>query len=280
MNNYKNTSKTDRYENITDLIDLWKTQVKVWNLSYQHLRRGLCQPVWNLLSFLDKTPVKRRSTLGGGSAPQSCPLGFSGVIHMPSEIVLASSSEIRARILRNAGLEIVTVPARIDEEMIRQSLSAEGATPRDLADFLAESKALKVSSRLPGALCLGADQVLELKGKVFSKPESPEEAISQLSELSGQTHRLLSALVVVRDGAPLWRHVGEARLTVRPLSAPFIADYVAENWEQIRHCVGCYRIEAEGIRLFSAIQGDLFTVQGLPLLPLLNWLHVRGDLDT
>lgn len=196
------------------------------------------------------------------------------------EILLASTSEIRAQLLRNAGFSLRVEPARIDEEMIRSALEAEGAHPRDMADALAEMKAAKVSARQPGVMTLGADQVLDLRGRVLAKPESPEDAIAHLRALSGETHSLLSALVVMRDGAPLWRHVGEARLTMHRLSDAFIADYVARNWEAIRWSVGCYKLEEEGVRLFSRIEGDYFTVLGLPLLPFLNWLHIRGDLKT
>lgn len=198
---------------------------------------------------------------------------------MSAALVLASSSEVRASILRNAGFETTIVPARIDEESIRASLVSEGATTRDIADFLAESKALKISARTPDTMVLGADQVLDLKTQLFSKPETPEQAIEQLERLSGQTHRLISAIVVARDGRPIWRHAAEARLTMRKLTGTFIENYVRQNWDDIRWCVGCYRIEAEGIRLFSAIQGDYFTIQGLPILPLMNWFDVRGELD-
>jgi septum formation protein len=195
-------------------------------------------------------------------------------------ITLASSSQIRASLLRNAGLEVEIRPARIDEDAIRAALQAEGATPRDLADALAEMKAAKIAARAPGAMILGADQILELKGRVFSKPGTPQEARDQLASLSGRTHRLLSALVVLRDGAPLWRHVAEVRLAMHPLSPGFIESYVDRNWDSIRHTVGCYKLEEEGVRLFSKIEGDYFAVLGLPLTEFLNWLRARGELST
>lgn len=199
---------------------------------------------------------------------------------MSVPVLLASASEIRAQLLRNAGLSVTVQPARLDEEAIRAALEAEGANPRDVADALAEAKAAKLSGKTPGALVLGADQVLELNGRVFSKPETPEDAKAQLRALSGQTHRLLSALVVVRDGEPLWRHVGQVRLTMHTFSEAFIDDYIARNWDSIRWAVGCYKLEEEGVRLFSRIEGDYFSVLGLPLIEFLNWLRARGELPT
>ena len=229
------------------------------------------------LCFLDMEWGYRR-TLGFG---RSCPRILAGFIHtLMHSLILASTSEIRAQLLRNAGLSFEIRPARIDEEMIRQSLQPEAASPRDVADALAEMKAQKVSLKAPEAMVLGADQVLALKGEIFSKPESPEEAEDQLKRLSGQIHRLLSALVVYQDGKPLWRHIGEVRLHMHPLSEAFIAEYVARNWESIRWSVGGYKLEEEGVRLFSKVEGDYFSVLGLPLIEFLSWLRARGDLTT
>lgn len=199
---------------------------------------------------------------------------------MPLNLVLASSSESRARLIRKAGLSVSIHPARIDEESLRQALMAENASSRDIADALAETKALKVSIRYQDAMVVGADQILDLNGKIFNKPVSPQDAVSQLTALSGKTHKLLSALVVVSNGQPMWRYVGQARLTMNELSPRFIAAYVERNWHMIQNTAGCYLIEAEGIRLFSEVEGDIFTIQGFPLTPFLNWLHVRGDIQT
>lgn len=195
-------------------------------------------------------------------------------------LILASGSEIRARLLRNAGLSPEIRPARIDEEAIRAALAAEDALPRDLADTLAEMKARRVSERNPKALVLGCDQVLDCDGEVFAKPADEAAARAQLRALSGRTHRLHSAAVICRAGKPLWRHVGVARLTMRDLSERYLDDYVARNRDSIRHSVGCYKLEEEGVRLFTRIEGDYFTILGLPLIELLTWLGIRGDIAT
>lgn len=191
-------------------------------------------------------------------------------------LLLASQSPIRLTLLQNAGLEVQALPARIDEEALRESLQAEGATPRDVADALAEAKALKLALKHPEALVLGCDQVLAQGGTIFAKPESPEAARDQLRALMGKTHQLLSAAVLYHRGEPIWRHVGTARLTMRQMSDPWLEGYIARTWPAISHSVGAYQLESEGIRLFSQIEGDYFTILGLPLLPLLDYLSLRG----
>ena len=197
---------------------------------------------------------------------------------MADPIILASSSEIRATLLRNAGVPFTTEKPRVDEEMIRASLEAEEASPRDIADFLAEAKARKVSLKANGALVIGCDQVLDFDGSVMSKPADPSECLAQLTALRGKTHRLLSAAVIYKDGEPLWRHVGVVRLTMREFSDDYLRDYVDRNWESVRWSVGGYKLEEEGVRLMSRIEGDYFNVLGLPMIELLNYLTVRGAL--
>ena len=191
-------------------------------------------------------------------------------------LILASTSPTRLQMLRAAGLDLTPVAPRVDEASIRDALTAEGAHPRDIADTLAEMKARKVAEKHPDAVVLGCDQVLALDRETFAKPETPDDARAQLRHLRGKTHKLLSALVVYENAEPVWRYLGEARLTMHDVSDAYLDDYIARNWDSIRHSVGCYKVEEEGVRLFSAIAGDHFTILGLPLLPLLAYLGNRG----
>ncbi|WP_044025463.1 Maf family protein [Roseobacter litoralis] len=197
---------------------------------------------------------------------------------MTQPLILASNSEIRAKMLSNAGVPHVIIPARIDEGMVKEALRAENAPPRDIADTLAEMKARKVSDKNPGSVVLGCDQVLDHRGELLSKPADQQDALAQLQGLRNDRHTLLSAAVVYEDGKPVWRHVGVVRLRMHDASDAYLQDYVARNWDSIRHSVGAYKLEEEGVRLFSRIDGDYFTVLGLPLLELLSYLTLRGDL--
>ncbi len=198
---------------------------------------------------------------------------------MNTRLILASGSKIRAQLLQNANVRFDVHPARVDEAMIKQSLEAEQAKPRDVAGALAELKARKVSEKHPGALVLGCDQVLDHGGKILSKPETPDAASAQLRALRGDRHMLLSAAVIVENGTPVWRHVGQVRMMMRAASDSYIDDYVERNWDSIRYSVGGYKLEEEGVRLFTRVDGDYFTVLGMPLLELLGYLTVRGELD-
>ena len=199
---------------------------------------------------------------------------------MPDRIILASTSQIRSKLLDGAGVSHDVVASRIDEDSAKKALEAEGAPPRDIADTLAEMKARKIAEKGQGGLVIGCDQVLSLKGEVLSKPKTIEDARGQLNALRGETHQLLSAAVIYEDLKPVWCHVGVARLSMRDFSDDYCDDYLARNWDSIRWAVGGYKIEEEGIRLFRMVQGDTFTIQGLPLLELLSYLTLRGTLPT
>ncbi len=198
---------------------------------------------------------------------------------MSVPIILASGSSIRAQLLENAGVPFTVQTARVDEETAKRALLAEDASPRDIADTLAEMKARKVSDKTPGAMVLGCDQVLDFDGRLLSKPETPADALAQLRAMRGKRHMLLSAAVVYQDGEPIWRHVGQVRLRMRMSSDAYLRNYVDRNWDSIRHAVGAYKLEEEGVRLFATIDGDYFNVLGMPLLELLNFLAVKGVID-
>ncbi len=198
---------------------------------------------------------------------------------MTQNLILASGSEIRRQLLEKAGVNLTVQKARIDEEMIRQSLLADQASPRDVADALAEMKARKVSEKNPDAFVIGCDQVLDFDGEILSKPNTVEEAQHQLTRLRGKRHSLLSAAVICQDGKPIWRHIGQVRLQMRGFTDAYMHAYLQRNWPSISYSVGGYKLEEEGIRLFSRVDGDYFSVLGLPMIELLSYLTVRGVIE-
>jgi septum formation protein len=195
-----------------------------------------------------------------------------------TEVILASASPSRTRLLAAAGVAHVAVPALIAEDTVKQSLRAEGASPLEVAETLAELKALRVSAQHPGRLVIGADQMLVCGDDLLDKPEDLDRAARHLALLSGRAHELPTAAVVVLDGRRIWHHRDTPRLTMRPLSDTFIADYLGAVGDAALSSVGAYQLEGRGAQLFEKIEGDFFTILGLPLLPLLGFLRARGAL--
>lgn len=193
-----------------------------------------------------------------------------------SALILASTSATRQRLLRAAGLQFTAEAASVDETSVLESLVAEKAKPRDVADVLAELKAVKISNRYPQATVIGADQVLSLGAEMFQKPVDRDAARAQLQRLRERTHVLSSAVCVARGGSVVWRVVEEARLTMRAFSDAFLDAYLVDAGEDILGGVGAYHVEGIGIQLFSKIEGDFFTIQGLPLLALIDFLRTHG----
>ena len=196
-----------------------------------------------------------------------------------SHLVLASKSASRSALLAGAGLAFAMEPSQVDERAVEEPLLAAGADPGAIALHLAEAKALDVAARRPGALVLGADQTLGLDAERFVKPDSVAEARTHLERLRGRTHRLHSALVLARDGVVVWRHVSVATLTMRAFSDTFLDRYLETVADEVTTTVGCYRLEGPGIQLFETIDGDYFTILGLPLLPLLAELRNQGIVE-
>jgi nucleoside triphosphate pyrophosphatase len=192
------------------------------------------------------------------------------------DLVLASASGSRVAILRHAGLTITQDVAGVDEDAVKLSLRAEGADAAHVATSLADLKAQQVSRRHPDAFVIGADQMLECNGVWFDKPPDLDHARAHLMSLRGRTHDLITAAVVVRNGARVWQHVERATMTMRPLSDAFVDDYLATVGAEVCSTVGAYRLEGLGAQLFTRVEGDFFTILGLPLLPLLDFLRGHG----
>lgn len=194
-------------------------------------------------------------------------------------IILASKSASRSAILANAGVAFSAVSADIDERAIEDTLAGTGATPADVATVLAEAKALAVSETDREAFVIGADQTLSLDDEILHKAQSMEAARRRLLHLSGHTHQLNSAIVIARNKETVWRHVSVAHMTMRDLSPEFVGRHLGQTGKKVLASVGCYQIEGEGIQLFKAINGDYFTIIGLPLLPLLDQLRRLEAID-
>ena len=199
---------------------------------------------------------------------------------MTPAIILASQSASRRAMLDAAAVRYAVQPAHVDEAAMKVALLAENQTPRAIADALAELKAIKIARQNPESLVIGSDSVVSVDGRLFDKPEDRKDAIQHLQNFSGREMRLTSAVVVAEGGVPVWRHVEEARLLVRPLSDAFIETYLDTEWPAIAGCVGCFRIEGPGVQLFSSVRGDHFTILGMPLLPLLGYLRLRGAMPS
>ncbi|MHA1108012.1 MAG: Maf family protein [Alphaproteobacteria bacterium] len=196
------------------------------------------------------------------------------------QVVLASASGARAAILRAAGVKFEISVSAIDEDEIKRSLRMEGADGAAIAEILAEMKAASVSRKEPGALVIGADQILECDGRQFDKPADGAEARSQLLDLRGRSHELIACVVVCRDGQRLWHHLARAKLHMRQFSDGFLDEYLAAIGDSALWGPGAYQLEGRGAQIFSRIDGDYFTILGLPLLPLLDYLRVQQALRT
>ncbi len=196
-------------------------------------------------------------------------------------LILASQSAARRALLEAAGVQFEAMSPMVDEEAAKEALRSEGISARDLADALAELKALKLSNRFPADLVLGCDQTLSLDdGTMFDKPGSQAALAEQLKLLRGKRHDLWSAVVLAQGGKAIWRHIERCKMTMRPLSDGFIEDYIASEGDVLFGCVGGYRLEARGIQLFANIEGSHFGILGLPLLPLLDTLRTHRILPS
>ena len=192
-----------------------------------------------------------------------------------SNIILASGSKIRQQILSDAGIKFDVFTKPIDEKSIKLSMLAQGAPLKDIADALAEAKSMRVSSQCAG-LVIGADQIMVMDNQLFDKPSSMNEARERLMMMRGKTHFLIGAVVICEGGTPVWRHLAKTKLEMRDFSDAFLEEYLKAEGEQLLQSVGAYRFEGRGSQLFSSVEGDFFSILGLSLLPVLNFLRNRG----
>jgi septum formation protein len=191
-------------------------------------------------------------------------------------LILASGSESRARMLRDAGVDFTVLPAHVDEDAVKDSMLAAKQSHRAVADALAELKAQRVSSQHPQDFVIGADMVLSFNGWLVSKCETMVQARNMLAELRGKSHELYSAVVLAKGGAAIWRHVAKATMTMHDFSDAVLDRYLEMGGESLLGSVGCYRLEDNGAQLFAQVDGDYFAILGLPLIPLLSALREQG----
>jgi len=198
---------------------------------------------------------------------------------MTSEIILASGSAIRRQLMTKAGLEFEVVVKPVDEAAIKDSMLAEGSSFRDIVDALAEAKSMRVSKLYPG-LVIGADQIMVMDGQLFDKPETMDVARERLKFMRGKSHYLIGAVVICENGIAQWRHIAKTKLTMRGFSDEFLEEYLEKEGELLLKSVGAYRFEGRGAQLFSHVEGDFFSILGLSLLPVLEYLRTRGVINS
>lgn len=192
-----------------------------------------------------------------------------------SRIILASGSAIRKQILDGAGLNYEVIVKPVDEAAIKDSMLAENSRLQDVADALAEAKALRVSRQTDGFV-IGADQIMVMDNQLFDKPKDMDEARERLLSMRGKRHELIGAVVVCENGRPVWRHLSKTKLWVREFSNDFLDWYIEQEGEALMKSVGAYRFEGPGAQLFEKVEGGFFAILGLDLLPVLDYLRVRG----
>tara|TARA_B110001454_G_scaffold145136_1_gene134667 strand:+ start:846 stop:1433 length:588 start_codon:yes stop_codon:yes gene_type:complete len=191
---------------------------------------------------------------------------------MVKEIVLASKSHVRKKILEENKIKCVVEPSNVDEEMVKESLLKEKASPEIISKNLAELKANKISQKIAGKLVLGADSVIDLNGKIISKPTDRDEALQVLQDLNGQTHYLISSVCISKDGSMIWNYTDKASLTMKPMSEKELKIYLAKISDEALYAYNVYQIEGEGRSLFSKIDGDKNTIMGLPIKKIKEYL--------
>jgi len=194
---------------------------------------------------------------------------------MSSRLILASGSAIRRQILDGAGLDYEVIVRPVDEAAIKAAMLAENSRLHDIADALAEAKAMRVSRQEPG-LVIGADQIMVMDGTLFDKPKSMSEARERLISMRGKKHELIGAVVICENGMPVWRHICRTKLWVREFSDQFLDKYIESEGEALTKSVGAYRFEGPGSQLFEKVEGGFFAILGLDLLPVLDYLRTRG----